>query len=264
MRVNGEGYLLMMGWMHLMCLLPARAALHAPLKGGRAVLACLFASLYSLLGLLPGLPFGWIPCAFCALVSTGIIAFGRQGLAALWPQLKAGLCYAGICGFLQKRGIGMWPCLALCTLLCTLLCRHYTPAERMLVKITWRGKSSVVPCMRDTGNSLYHPVFQLPVMVAGKNQLTPLLPEDYDKKALCPGFSLLPVGTVQGKGMLMVFVPDEIMICQTGRVIRACVAVSRQELPLALLPGSLQLKEDQGAWKKSIFSGKGIPPSASI
>lgn len=263
MRVQGEAYFCIMAYIHFLCLAAAKKHLQQPLPAGRALLSCVFSSVYSLLALLPGLPFYhpllMVSCLFCS----GVLAFGRHGIAAFFPQLTAGLLFAGACAFLQKQGAGVLSCMAVCTGLCILLYPHRT-AEKTGLFVAWRGKCCRLWVMRDTGNTLYHPVLRLPVIVCGKNQLRSLLPENFDPapEKLLPGFLLIAVHTVNGRSLLPCFVPDELRDMRTGRGIRACVAVSPERLKTGLLPGCIHLKEER-TWKKTVFSQKETPPSVN-
>lgn len=261
MAVQGEGYFIMMAWMHLMCLLPAKCALHCPLRPGRAGLSIGLSSLYSLLSLLPGRPFGRLLCAACALIASGVIAFGRQWPGACLHQLKAGLCYAGACAVAEARGAGAVGCLALCGGICLFMCRQKNRAQRAVLRIAWRGNFCRLQCLYDTGNALRHPIFGTPVIVAGEARLKPLLPPEWGSETLPLGFSLVPVQTVQGRALLPAFRPDEIRQESTGRRISAFVALSPQPLPYALLPRDIFLKEEKGRWKKSEPYGSQTPPS---
>lgn len=260
MEVQGERYLLLMVCMHILCLLPARHALQAPLSGVRAALACLAAAVYSLLSLLPGLPLQRPAAAFFALLVCSVTAFGRRFARAAFYQGKAGLCYAGLCALLERQGVGASGCLAGCALMCALMCRQGKAAKKAVLRVHWKGKSCSLSCLHDTGNALRHPVFGLPVIVAGENQLRPLLPADFSRENLPAGFSLLPVKTVQGKGLLPCFCPEKIVPDGGGDALCAWIALTPEKMPYALLPRDMQLKEER-RWRKSVRSGKRKTPS---
>ena len=263
MKVQGEAYFCMMAYIHFLCLAAAKKRLQLPLAPSRALLSCVFSSVYSLLALLPGLPFYhpllMVSCVFCS----SILAFGRHGSAAFLSQLMAGLLFAGTCAFLQKQGLGAVPCLAACTGLC-LMFHPPKSVEKTVLRLTWRGKSCRIPVLRDTGNTLHHPALKLPVIVCGENQLRPLLPEGFstDPDQLLPGWMLISAATVNGRALLPCFVPDRIRDIRSGREICACVAVSPTALKAGLLPGCIQVKEER-TWKRTVFSQKEIPPSVN-
>ncbi len=264
MAVLGDKYFLMMMHMHFLCLMAAKKALHLALRPGKALLACLFASLYSLLSLAPALPLQSALLTLSSMVMTAVIAFGKNGFTACLPMGIAGLFFAGVCHFLSGRSLPPLLCMGLCTLLC-LLYRPVAPGEKTSLLIRHQGKSCRLPAFYDTGNRLRHPVFSLPVIIAPESRLSPLLPEHFhaaDINTLPPGFSLLTVSTVNGKSLLMAFHPDEIKL-GNGRSIDALVAVTPRPLPQALLPHNLHPKEVRTPWKRKMYSGKKCPPSVN-
>lgn len=264
MAVLGEQYFLMMMHMHFLCLMAAKKALHLPLRPGKALFACLFASLYSLLSMVPALPLQSALLTLTSMVMTAVIAFGKSGFAACLPMGIAGLCFAGVCHFCAARSLPPLGTIGLCTLLC-LLYRPITRKEETTLLIFYRGKTCRLPAFYDTGNRLRHPVFSLPVIIAPESRLKPLLPEHFhaaDINTLPPGFTLLPVSTVNGKSLLMAFHPDEIKL-GNERSIDALVAVTPRPLSQALLPHNLQPKEVRTPWKRKTCSGKKCPPSVN-
>ena len=264
MAVLGEQYFLMMMHMHFLCLLASKKALHLPLRPGKALLACLFASLYSLLSLTNALPLQNALLALSSMVMTAVIAFGKNGFAACLPMGIAGLCFAGICHFCAGRSVPPLGSMGICTLLC-LMYRPGTQREKTTLLIRYRGKSCRLPAFYDTGNRLRHPVLFLPVIIAPESKLQSVLPEHLhaaDITTLPPGFTLLSVSTINGKSVLMAFHPDEIQL-GNGQIIDALIAVTPQPLPQALLPHHLQPKEVRTPWKRKIYSGKKYPPSVN-
>lgn len=264
MAVLGDKYFLMMMHMHFLCLMAAKKALHLPLQPGKALLACLFSSLYSLFALLPALPLQSALLTLSSILMTAVMAFGKSGLAACLPMGIAGLFFAGVCHFLAVRGLPPLLCMGLCTLLC-LLYRPGAPRQHTTLLIRHQGKSCRLPAFLDTGNHLRHPVLSLPVIIAPENRLRPVLPENFradDASALPIGFTLVPVSTVNGKSLLMAFHPDEIQL-GNGKIVNALIAVTSRPLPRALLPDHLQPKEVCTPWKRKLCSGKNHPPSVN-
>ena len=265
MAVQGEWYFALMMHMHFLCFLTARRLLHLPAKPGRMLLACFFASLYSLLSLLPGLPLGNGILTALSLLLSALIAFGSNGFAACLPLGISGFCYGGLCAFLAGQGMSVLPSLCLCTLLC-LLIKPRKDGLRAQMEIIFRGKRCRLPAFYDTGNRLHHPVLSLPVIIASEKKLKHILPETFradDVSTLPRSFFLLPVSTVSGKSLLMAFRPDSIRLLPENRHVDALIAVTPQSLPQALLPHTLQPKEVQAPWKRKIPSGKRCPPSVN-
>ncbi len=265
MAVQGEKYLLMMGYIHFLCLLAARYRLQWPLRPGRAAVACILSSVHSLLSLLPALPFAHPLCVFCSLISSGVIAFGKRGVHAFLPQLMAGLLFSGACAFLTRMGAGPSLCLLACTGLCMLLCIRKKEAEWTVLDISFRGKNCCLRAIRDTGNSLSHPALGLPVIVCSVSSVRRLLPENFDPapEKLLPGFTLVSARTVKGMVLLPCFVPDAIRDAKTGTFIPACIGVCGEPIQWGLIPGSIQIKEEKGRWKRKPFSEKTTPPSVN-
>lgn len=264
MAVVGEAYFLMMMHMHFLCLIAAKKALHLPLKPGKALLACLFASLYSLLSLVPALPLQSAFLTLSSMLMTAVMAFGRNGLAACLPMGAAGLCFAGVCHFCDARGLPPIGSMGLCTLLC-LMYRPGARQQETTLLIQYKEKSCRLPAFVDTGNRLRHPMLSLPVIIAPESKLQNLLPESFraaDITTLPPGFTLLTVNTVNGKSLLMAFHPDEIRLGD-GKTVDALIAVTPRPLPQALLPHNLQPKEVRTPWKRKMYSGKSYPPSVN-
>lgn len=99
----------------------------------------------------------------------------------------------------------------------------------------------------DTGNRLREPVSSLPVMVAGSDGISEILPSGFapDDPLTClpAGYRLIPYGALGGNGYLGCFMPDSLTVesCGYSRKLRGVwVAVYPGKLPGghgALLPG---------------------------
>lgn len=265
MNVQAERYFLMMMHMHFLCFITAGRMLHLPMKKGRLLLSCLLSSLHSLLALVPGWPFSHGLATALFLLLSALLAFGRDGLAACLPLGGSGLCYGGLCAFLAGKGLGPLACLLCCTALCLAL-RPRNAALHAVLHITHRGRRCRIPALHDTGNTLYYAPLALPVIVCSQAQLAPLLPEGFsaaDPGTLPEGFLLVPVSTVHGRKLMMAFRPEGLMLMPGRRSIAALLAVTPEKLPSALLPRSIQPKEDSSPWRKNIRPGKAFPPSVN-
>lgn len=265
MAVQADGFFILMMYMHFLCLMAAKRALHLPLRPGRALLACLMASLYSLLALVPQWPLQSAVLTTASLLATGIVAFGSGGLRAGAVMGLAGLCYAGLCALFIRRGAGPFPALAACSVI-TLLPRKQKAVPSCHVHITFRGRSCRLPAIWDSGNTLRHTALGRTVLIAPEKRLSPLLPPGFHANApstLPPGFVLVPVNTINGHSLLMAFSPEAVILMPEGRAIDVLVAVCPQPLPHALLPCAIQPKEVSAQWKKGFLSGKRFPPSAN-
>ncbi|MBQ9264200.1 MAG: sigma-E processing peptidase SpoIIGA [Clostridia bacterium] len=254
MRVNGEAFFLMNGWMNFLSLLMAGCLARARFHLGRALLASAVGALYAMLawGWLPALR--RLPVLGAAALIMAAIAF-RKRAAALCPLLlAAGLMLSGLGDFLLARGLPAAGVMLFCGGVTLALIRRlnglFTPCGHDLtVKVVWRGCGARLPAWLDSGNLLQDPVTGLPVIVVPAEGLRVLLPPGVkpgDWTTLPPGFRLLRVRTAAGEQMLMCFHPDQVMIYTGGRAqeMDAVVALSDAGLPRALVPGTMLQTEE--------------------
>lgn len=265
MEVQAERYFLMMMHMHFLCFVAAGRMLHLRPKKGRLLLACLLSSLHSLLALLPEWPLNSSLATALVLFLSAIVSFGRDGPMACLPLGIGGFCYGGLCAFLTDRGGGPMACLLCCTLVCLLL-RPRSAALHAALQITHHGRRCRLPALHDTGNTLRYAPLALPVIVCSERQLRPLLPEGFsaaDIGTLPEGFFLLTASTVHGRKLMMAFRPDSLLLLPEKRPLSALIAITPEKLPHALLPRTIQPKEDSSPWRKNIRPGKAFPPSVN-
>lgn len=255
MRVSGEAFLLMNGWMDFWCLylaaairrtrfFPVRAAIAAGLGAGYAVWAlggpCWARSCLGLAG---------------SALLLSAAAFGPKGLRLTPFVALSGWTLSGAAAFLRDRGWAAAWILLLCGCAAAavgrLLGRSGVPADRggYILQITWRGRTLRLPALRDSGNLLTDAWSGLPVIVASARALAPLLPGGVrpdDLATLPAGFRLIRAATAAGGKTLMCFVPDRTIVIGDGKRwrVEAAVALSGFREGRALLP-------------EAIFSGKG-------
>ncbi|MEG0777780.1 MAG: sigma-E processing peptidase SpoIIGA [Oscillospiraceae bacterium] len=220
-----------------------------PLRRWRFALAGALGALYSVLVLLPPLRFLASPITKLALGAfMTLIAFGnaRRLLKPFIAFLAVSAAFGGavfaasmLAGNAPGEGLYINASLrvlllsfAACYLALTLVFNRLTKKrsrETVSVRISLCGKTAEFKALRDTGNELYDPVSGLPVMVAGFQTASALLPENctlalqkgapeffetlMENAALRAKFRLVPYSAIgQQAGLLPVFRPDLALI----------------------------------------------------
>ena len=106
------------------------------------------------------------------------------------------------------------------------------------IQIQFHGYNAEFTALHDTGNELYDPITNLPVIICTPNALSPLFPcldlsiQDVQKLYLslcslpdCPGtFKLIPYQTIAGSGLLVGFRPDQLTV--DGAAKNALIGIS--------------------------------------
>lgn len=254
MRVRGEAFFLLNGWMDYLCLYLAAAMGRTRFSRGRTALAALLGALYAAGALsAPDWVRGIGGLTGCCL-AMAFIAFGRRFLRLAPLVFLSGWMLAGLTDFLLLRGWAALGIVALCgggALGISLLLRRTgaSGGGGCRVRIVWRGRAVCLPAIRDTGNLLTDRRTGLPVIVASARALRPLLPEGVradDLSTLPPGFHLIRAATAAGGRTLMCFLPHRLTVVQGGKEqrVEAAVALSGFREGRALLPDA-------------IFSGEG-------
>lgn len=257
MRVNGEWFFAINGWINFLSLLLAARLSGRPFRRARSALAAGLGALYALAAYGAWPPLRGLPWAAAAALGMALLSFGRQG-AALFPlTLAAEMFFSGLCRFLRGRGMpGAWALLccggAAAGLIRLLSAARVRPARRLRLKIWLKGKSVLLPALRDSGNLLRDPLSALPVIVAPARRLAPLLPRGTDPRALTflPfGFRLLRVRTAAGSRPMLCFHPDRIELLSGGRraPADALIALSPEPLSRALVPAAFFQEVTGGA-----------------
>ena len=255
MRVYGEAWLIINGWMDYLCLLltAGLAGRRFPLL--RGALGAAAGALYALAAGLGGPVLRGLPALGAAALLMAVIAFGKAG-PRLWPLvLTAGMFLSGLADFLLRERVGALPGLLLCGLMALGLCAM-AKRGRMIRRRTYRLRLTLqhrtvrLPALRDSGNLLVDRPTGLPVIVAPEKPLRPLMPKGVkagDLATLPPGWRLARVRTAAGEACLMCFRPDEAALIHGRRAypLRAAVAVSAFSSPRALLPEAIFSQEDQ-------------------
>jgi len=122
--------------------------------------------------------------------------------------------------------------------------RKQTSQAVYQVEITVHNKSIRLKALRDTGNELYDPISNLPILIVEQKQLEPLIPElkesEFTKDVyeqfcilntssrLYGKFRLIPCQSISGKDVLLGFIPDHIII--DGKPAEMIVAYTNNKL----------------------------------
>ena len=206
---------------------------HTRLSFGRALLGAAVGSAASLLILLPPMPLVLsLLCKLGSSILLCIAAFGcRNGRRLFWHCLcflGMSCMVAGILLALSLMGARIWyangswyPDISLRQLVVFTVgaylilsivqrLRDRSTAADGSYRVTIRKGSAVVVLdgMADTGNALTDFYTGKPVIICGRAQLSPLLPEELPPEKYRP----LPCSTVAGDGVVLCFAPDEVLI----------------------------------------------------
>lgn len=248
MRVDGEAFFLINGWMNFLSLLMAARLARARFRAGRALLSALAGALYAMAawGIFPWLR--KMPVLGATALIMARIAF--QGRAArLSPLLLAAeMTLSGLSDFLLTRGVPATETLLLCGAAALLFIRLMggasAPGHRLKARLIYRGRDVLLPAIRDSGNLLRDAVTGLPVIVAPTEGVRPLLPPGADTEkmlSLPRGFRLLRVRTAAGEKLMPCFHPDQVILCFGSKEWEAdaVVALSPGGLSRALVPETM-------------------------
>ena len=230
-------------------LLSAARLRGAPLHRGRFALGAGVGAVYALLAVLPGLEWVRSPAVkLAASALMGLIAYGGESFFSAWLWLLGlsagfgGAVYAAALLAGQNPDKGLWvPVSGRILLLSFGVCyggvrlffgRFLQQRERVILPVTvgFLGQQVSFRALRDTGNGLHDAVTGLPVLVADRSVILPLLPgeaadclaladaaEQLQALSALPGltgrFRLVPytaVGTA--RGLLLCFRPDRLTV----------------------------------------------------
>ena len=249
MRIHGEAYLFMNGWMNFFSLMLACRLARRRLPFVRGVMAALAGTGYAFAAVLAG---GFLRSGLglgAASLGMGLLAGGGMALCPL--VFAGGWMLSGLMDFFLDWGMGPFGALMLSGLVALILCQLM---ERLMPRgggrfhlvIRYRGRRMRAPALQDSGNLMMDGITGLPVIVAPKGLLPSLAPESLEK--LGPGFRLLPIRTAAGRGMAYCLHPEEIWICRGRKRWRvdAILALSDFQGPGALLPGRLFMQTEEG------------------
>ena len=257
MRVYGEAFLFINGWMDFLCLLLAARLGKSRFNAGKALISAGFGAVYAVPAWSAGMAdLRSVPILLLVCLGMARIAFGRRGLR-LFPLIAAaGWFLSGLSDFVLKSGgspasviwidsgaaVGI---LLLTRRICILDGVHYG------LRMAYRGQTAVFSALLDTGNLLIDSVSGLPVIILSQGLAKPFLPPGTDLNDLSTlpqGWRLVRAKTAAGSGTFMCFSPDQIVVRQGKHSWKAeaLIAVSGFEERYALLPASLFSEPKEG------------------
>lgn len=217
----------------------------------RLCLGALVGAVFSCSILLPPLPFplnGLLTAVSCGLMTLTAFGFGgwrRFARSALWLGAVT-VCYGGLMlavwllasprGLIINNGavyIDIPPgllvlatvvCYAVTSLFSGRMRRRNLIRSRCRVEICHRGQRVSLEAIVDTGNLLTEPFSGLPVIVAEREALGPVLPEgvdDFGREGLSPespppGLRVVPYSGVGGGGVMLAFRPQSVTAALPG------------------------------------------------
>lgn len=249
MRVNGEMYLLINGWVSFLSLKVTACLLRIRFRRFRAAAASLFSAGYAVAAWLGPAYLRGFAAATAVNGCAALIALGGKWGCGAALLLPVGFLFSGLSGYLLKRGVGAWlmlPAFWAAAEAMVLLVRYsrLSPGGPYRLRVWYRGNAITVPAMRDSGNLLYDAVSGLPVIVADAEcagRLANSAVRACDLSMLPDGFRLIPVRTAAGRKTLMCVCPDRVDVLSRGKTKRVEAVLAFADLPAgkALLPDGI-------------------------
>ena len=210
---------------------------HTPLKFGRCAFASAYGSIFSLMILLPELPYAVnLTVKAAAAVTVVVAAFGFKGVRRTFINTAAfftsnlilgGTVYA-VCSwlrpdFIRFRNTYFYIDFSLLILILTTAAMYGIVfvlnimlntdcSDKYNVIIRYGKKITKIQGLADTGNVLIDFFTGSPVIICDKRRFSEITGVSYNRDNIPKGFRLLPCTTVSGSSFIMVFRPDEVMI----------------------------------------------------
>lgn len=252
MRVGGEAFFLLNGWMNFLSLFLAARLARTAFRPRRCLAAALLGALYAMLAWQRSALWRALPALVLSATVMAAAAFGRDALRALAPLFAGGLLLSGTVDFLRRLLPAPWTlllCGAAALGLDALLRQSARGGACSLCVETKRGHVWL-SALVDSGNLLRDGVSGLPVIVAPYQALRRVLPPGMnpnDLGTLPRGYYLVRARTAAGERTLMTFHPARLLLRQSGKTRRvdAAVAVSDFRGNMALVPEALPTVRDQ-------------------
>ncbi len=260
MRVSIEGFFALNACINAAVLLIALrwGGTRRP-RAWRVVLAAALGAGYAIAAYVPGLSF-----ARSLPVSVAVCA-GMLWAAASWPTYRhflralvlthAATYLTGGVIYALSQALGGMPPVWIAGALGAWLIgwylfrvrRRVQAALRADVQVSLDTASAQIDGLIDSGNLLIEPISGLPVIVATRRAVAPLLPvgcDPTDLTTLPEGFRLVCMATASGNQLLMCFQPTmvRVRVARDWQPVDAIVAISLHALPegdVALVPMTL-------------------------
>lgn len=171
-------------------------------------------------------------------------------MLALWMSVAPnGMVYYNGIVYFDISSLALIVATAIAYLLLSLLNR-FARAGRIhtavyTAEITYAGKTASVRALVDTGNSLYEPFSDIPVMVCRLDKISDLLPKGLAKEMETKGYlhtnfdaysfpvRLIPYRNVSGDSMIPAFRPDSLTITKERKaysIERVYIGISSQKI----------------------------------
>ena len=248
MRVNGEAFFLINGWMNYLSLLTASRIARIRFIPGRAFVSAALGAVYGLIAGIGKPLFRSFPMLVFSAFCMSAFSFGSVSVRNAMLVLASGWFLSGLSNFARMKNIGAGVTIVLCSgvvlLVCAALSERTKADGSFRLVITMEGNQAEMPILADNGNLLHEKATGLPVIVVPEKLLKTILPgkvDIHDLSTLPEGWQLIGVRTAAGRRTLMCFHPEKLLLCHGGRKrkIHAAVAISDFEENRALLPGIL-------------------------
>lgn len=255
MRIGGEAFFLMNGWMNYLALLLACRLARGRFPPVRALMAAMLGAAYAFPAALQGRWLaGFSGLAFSA-AAMGMAAWGKRGYRLAPMIFAGGLLLSGTADFLMAQGASpLWSLAGASAgaIIVSRLLFLRTPGQwgKYRLFICWQGRRQRLPAIRDSGNLMRDRVTGLPVIVAplclGGNLLS--APWQKPGDGIPGGCRLLPVHTAAGRKLALCLHPDQITLCRGRKhwMADAILAFVDFQGPGALLPGALFRENEEG------------------
>lgn len=250
MRVWGEAYWFFNVWMNYLVLLLSACVTGRLFRPVRALLASSLGAVYAMLAWGANQSFLRSGTALClCALSMVYLAFGKGCFRMLPVALAVGLFFSGFAQTILQSKLPIVSIPLISGLIPLAAGMHVRQMNRshgaeVYLRFTLQGKAVMLPAMRDSGNLLRDGLTGIPVIVVPAGRMKALLPDPVradDLSTLPPGWRLISVRTVSGRGLLMCFRPDQTELIGTnqGHWVEAMIAVSPFPGEKALVPETL-------------------------
>ena len=249
MRVYGEAYLFINFWMDFLSLLLAACLRRVRFRGARAAVGAAVGAVLSLLARSGAAFLCGFPAALIMILVTALVSFGKAGFALFPWTAASALLLCGLTDALLRNGASAASVMIICGIAALVFClvqrrQRSTRDGACVLRVSYRGKSSSLPVLRDSGNRLRDGLTGQPVIVAPESALLRLIPcgvRPANIATLPRGWRLLPIRTAAGNGLVMCFRPDAAMLVRNGKAKRldVTIALSSFEERAALVPEEL-------------------------
>lgn len=248
MRVNGEAFFLINGWMNYLSLLTASRMAHIRLLPGKALVSSALGAAYGMIAVIGKPFFRSFPMLLFSAFCMSAFSFGGVSIKNTLLVLASGWFLSGLSDFALTKHINSAFTIILCSVVVLIICvglsGQTAGKDSFRLVIALESGQAELPVLLDNGNLLHESATGLPVIVIPEKMLKTIMPVGvniHDLSTLPEGWRLIGIRTAAGRKTLMCFHPQKLLLCHDGKKIRihAAVAISDFDENRALLPGSL-------------------------